>query len=318
MQSTALVVLVALLNREGDTESAQALLAACNATLGEGRCELQATTEVPEAVRAQVTWLEGELGADIQVLLGDPPLQRTLRFKKEDPRVERWRAVGLIIATLTEVRRTELVESQVLVEGRVEEVPVMPALPESPPAPPASGVIPSTPAPTVASTSWARWWELGAAASPALGGARGQAGAWVGLRQQLGALPVLGVFEAGWGAGLAEPDGVEVRALWVATGLGAFLSRGGWRPRVRAELVGERRSASIDEGGTGAHGSGFRAVVGGRVGAELLSPTWSRLGVLLGAEATVAARTDILVRGEPVAPVPAFRLGLRAGVFLGP
>jgi hypothetical protein len=271
-------------------------------------------------VRAQVTWLEGDLGADIQVLLGDPPLRRTLRFKNEDPLVERWRAVGLIIATLTEVRRTELAEVPPPEEAQVpvEQVPLLPALPSPLPPPPASNVLPAPPAPADPGARWARWWELGVTASPALGGARGQAGVWAGFRQQLGALPLLGVLEASWASGLAEPDGVKLQAFSVAAGLGAFLSRGGWRPRVRAELLGERRSASIEEGSTGEHGSGFRAVVGGRVGADLLSPTWRRLGVLLGADATVAARTGIRVRGEPVASVPGFRLGLRAGVLLGP
>lgn len=333
MQSTVLVVLVGLLNREGGTESARALLAACNASLVYGRCELESAAREPEAVRAQITWQEGDLGADIQVLLGDPPLQRTLHFKPEDPLVERWRAVGLIIATLTEVRRTEL-GADPAAEGAqapLEEAPAEPVSAELVPvelplALPAPAVIPPPPRPGPAvpvpvetgSDRWARWWELGGTGSPALGGARGQVGAWAGFRQQLGALPMLGVLEVSWASGLAKPDGVKVRAISAAAGLGMFLARDGWQPRVRAELVGERRSASITDDATGEHAEGFRAVVGGRVGADFLSPTWSRLSLLLGADATVSAQTAIRVRNEQVASLPAFRIALRAGVTLGP
>jgi hypothetical protein len=312
MHSTALIVLVGLMNRQSGTESAQALLEACNASLIYGRCELEGGAEPPEAVQAQVTWLEGDLGADIQVLLGEPPPRRTLRFRKEDPLVERWRAVGLIIATLTEVRRTEL-ES--------EQLESLPLLPLSPllllPLRPVPKPAVASPAPA-ASATWARWWELGATAAPGLGGARGQLGGWAGLRQQLGAMPVLGVVEASWAAGLPRPDGVKIHTVSVAAGVGVFLARNGWQPRVRAELLGERRSASIMEDSTGQKDSGSRAVVGGRVGADFLSPAWSRLSLLLGVDATVSARTAVLVRNEPAEPLPAFQIALRAGVTLGP
>jgi hypothetical protein len=313
MQSTVLIVLVGLMNREGGTESAQALLEACNASLVYGRCEPRGSTVVPEAVQAQVTWLEGDLGADIQVFLGEPPLRRSLHFKQEDPLVERWRAVGLIIATLTEVRRSEL---ETELEAELAQPLPLPPLPPLvlPPAP-----VPTVPSPApAASATWARWWELGAAASPGMGGARGQLGGWAGLRQQLGARPVLGVLEASWATGLARPDGVKIHAVSVAVGVGAFLARNGWQPRVRAELLGERRSASIVDDTTGQKDSGARAVVGGRVGADFLSPSWSRVSLLLGADATVSARTAILVHNEPAGSLPAFRVALRAGVTLGP
>jgi hypothetical protein len=332
MQFATLVVLVGLMNREGGTEPARALLAACNASLVYGRCELEGSAEEPEAVRAQVLWLDGDLGADIQVFLGTPPLQRTLHFKQEDPLVERWRAVGLIIATLTEVRRTEMVSAQTAedVQPPVEEAPVEPTPAEPTPAdlrqtPPALTVVPPPmPVPSVppaaapGSSGWARWWELGATASPALGGARGQLGVWAGFRQQLGALPMLGVLEASWASGLERPGGVELRMISGSAGVGAFLARDGWQPRVRAELLGERRSASVVDDATGERGEGARTVIGGRVGADFLYGTWSRLGLLLGADATVSARTVIRVHDEPVTSLPAFRIALRAGVTLGP
>jgi hypothetical protein len=315
MQFAALVVLVGLMNREGGTEPARALLEACNASLVYGRCELEGSAEEPEAVRAQVIWLEGDLGADIQVFLGTPPLQRTLHFKQEDPLVERWRAVGLIIATLTEVRHTEMVSAQAAEPAPAEPRRTPPALTVVP-SPMRVPVVPLAAA--TKSTSWARWWELGAMASPALGGARGQLGVWAGFRQQLGALPMLGVLEASWASGLERPGGVELRMISAAAGVGAFLVRDGWQPRVRAELLGERRSASVVDDATGERGEGARTVIGGRVGADFLSPAWSRLSLLLGADATVSARTAIHVHDEPVTSLPAFRIALRAGVTLGP
>ena len=89
----------------GASETA-ALIEACTGGLGGGRCQLTQTRD-PESVSAVaiVSWRDDQrLGALVEVSRVRQPSEswrsEELRFKPEDQRLERFRALGLAIATL--------------------------------------------------------------------------------------------------------------------------------------------------------------------------------------------------------------------------
>lgn len=117
----------------------QYVLDACNEVVAEGVCLPQGeiSLDQPRAValvKRRAQWVE------IEVRLSDgeqPPLLRTLRFTREDPPRERWRSVGLAIATLVgEGQRAEQAEQA----AREAEAPV--SAPEPAEAEPAASAPP--------------------------------------------------------------------------------------------------------------------------------------------------------------------------------
>jgi hypothetical protein len=141
----------------------QYVLDACNEVVAEGECVAEGAQGLIEAPRALAiarnTDRRGR-AVRIEVRLTDAeqrPLVRTLRFTPEDPARERWRSVGLAIATLVgEGQRAEDAEQAARAAGEPEP----PAAPEpataEPPAaePPAERSAEPAPArPPPAATS---------------------------------------------------------------------------------------------------------------------------------------------------------------------
>src|SRR5215470_4515298 len=85
---------------------AHALIDACSTTVREGRCVLSTEPlSEPSGARASVIWDDAsERVARIEVVVttarAHESRTRALAFKESDARVERWRTVGLTIATL--------------------------------------------------------------------------------------------------------------------------------------------------------------------------------------------------------------------------
>jgi hypothetical protein len=117
----------------------QHVLEACNEVVAEGACLPQGEpgAEEPRAIAVARTEDRAARVVQIEVRLlhsEQPPLVRRLRFTREDPARERWRSVGLAIATLVgEGQRAEQ-EQEARAAGEPEAGQEPPAAP--PPAPP--------------------------------------------------------------------------------------------------------------------------------------------------------------------------------------
>lgn len=117
-----------------DVQSLSALLGACSMALPKGSCETAAEGE-PNATHwasAQVTWDEaGNAMVTVRLASERREVSRDLQFAPQDPPLQRWRTVGLTIATIVDelqVRR----EAEGLApgeEGRASPEPEAPAPP---------------------------------------------------------------------------------------------------------------------------------------------------------------------------------------------
>jgi hypothetical protein len=133
----------------------QIVIDACNDAISQGVCLPEGSTgdEAPRAVAVARAADDGVRVVRIEVRLASDdegaPIVRELVFARRDPLRERWRSVGLAIATL--VGEGERARE----EARDDEAPVEPAAPAAPPpvevpeaaAPPESTAPPAPPAP---------------------------------------------------------------------------------------------------------------------------------------------------------------------------
>jgi hypothetical protein len=226
-------VVVDLGSQLGPAEAAW-VLEACNAAIVGGSCELDSTTtEAPRAVA--IVRLLGSEGRRVRIEVGlredDRPSWsvRTIEFAAHDPARERWRSVGLVLATL--VGEIEAVEQ--------ERQPQQEPAPQTPHAEPPPG------APAVArATANASALEDGPprppspttprAASP--GGARARGDAPIiarptrteDARPHVPAAPISrpGVFV---GIGVLSGPGAALDPLrWGGGARGGWISPGGW------------------------------------------------------------------------------------------
>jgi hypothetical protein len=128
-----------------DARSLSALLRACSLALPVGSCESASDGEPasPLWATARVTWDDtGNAVVTVRLASEQRELSRDLRFVPEDPPLQRWRTVGLTIATIVdelEVRR-EAETAAMSVPAPEEASP-----PSSVPAPPAHDAPAQTP-----------------------------------------------------------------------------------------------------------------------------------------------------------------------------
>lgn len=276
----------------------QQLLAACNAGLEHGRCvpARAVAGETPHGI-ALVSW-DGAERVSIEVGLanGDSPVwfARELHFTGEDPEVERWRAIGLTIASLSDDPR------------------YWPAPPE--PAPlvsssPAGGSLvdraaasAASPAPDALAAN-ATTLELSALAGTGVVSGPLRWGADLRL-----SLPVASAFFATGSASyaLASDASFDVRWFDVRLGLGLALGTAldDLGLRVRLELLGENVAVTAQRPGASAQASAW--VPGIAAGADL---TWA-----LGERWLLVSRADAFWLDGATAVVSA---GERAGASAG-
>jgi hypothetical protein len=123
------------------------VLDACNEVVAEGACLPQGEQGDVEPRALAVARTEDRAARvveiEVRLMHSEQPLVRTLRFTREDPARERWRSVGLAIATLVgEGQRAQEAEQA----AREAEAPTRSAPPPS--APPPSAPPPPAPPPT--------------------------------------------------------------------------------------------------------------------------------------------------------------------------
>jgi hypothetical protein len=287
------------------------LSAACSDAVRRGRCVIAGQTPAEEhpAAVAIVTWDGRQLAVRVQVGVRRAPgtrwLMRDMLFKEADQPVERWRAVGLTIATLV----GEL-------PGHGQTAPA--AQPPPKPAPPKPVRRKPPPRPLPAPVRAPRWWiEAGALLGPGLGAAGApRGGGFAGGAYLLGELPLLAHVSLGYAARPADVRGLSVQFLTLQAGLGVRLEL----DAADLELDG-RVGASLERVGasatrSGAEDSGSRLLPALHLGADVGWPARGFVAVVAGADAwALESPTRITIEGQPVGKVPGAgvlgRLGLR-------
>lgn len=264
----------------------RAAVSACST--GAGAC--RDGTATSEEVAAELSWEPGGLVVEVTVVLPAGRRTRTLRFRAEDPEIERWRAAGFAVA--------------VLVDATADPPPPPAASSSAPPPPPpsASSAPPvAPPPPPRAAEAEARRVAitLGPVVTTGLGG-----------RPRLGveARAGLGMVTVSLGGTLHRDDlGVEEELTWVGLGLitGA-VPLGPMSLHGRAGGFVERFKADLEDAVD--HDSRERLVGGARIGADVGYPLSPR--VFVGGSLELGARfgtTTVYKRGERVDVLPILR-----------
>jgi hypothetical protein len=269
-----------------------ALVSACSASIKEGRCEASPETEGEHAQTAAVAivrWKdskEGSVGIEVAIRQKDarPEWQsRTLVFGASDERVERWRAVGLTIATLA----GELASLAAAAEERPAAGVTGPSEPPpkaSPPAPSngnaaqppgASDSASDAPAPASPRASGASdpeppgpWLGAGAFGAPGVGSGVQLGGYLEGGFQT--ASPVFARLTLGVSGQPGGADSADVGWITGSAAVGLTLHAGPVAFRPRAGLRMERLSASIDPRGAIPGGSASHVQLGAVLGADAM------------------------------------------------
>jgi hypothetical protein len=304
------------------------LIEACTKALARGRCALATASEAGDA--SQATAIVGWEGTDhgrvrIQVGVhrdGQPRwISRELTFRAQDAEVERWRAAGLVVATLAGAAR----------EGEVsEETPAADArdaqrraTQEPPPPAPRDHILSrrgrlEPAAPQSRSTIVI---DAAVASGPALDDGTWRVGPSGRLGYALARLPFAAWVGARWGARPRDDSGVSATWTGLTVGVGPWISLASDRVVFagRVELLGELVSASVVEPETEAVDEGERWMPGARAG---IDGAWSfarPLAVVAGVDVSFLRHATVLeVRRQPVARASVVALttviGLRVSV----
>ncbi len=301
----AVPVVTDLVAIEAPADSPQAELAAesCSAVLGSGECRLVDAVAARAAPKwhVRLRWVDAEqVQAQIEVRRGSPagPLVsvRQVEFSKADSLEQRYKALGLVIASHVIATESPLVS---------EPAPA----PKEPPAPVAPEAEPQTSRLGL---------DLGVIAGQGLqaGGARFGLLARGWLRPF--DVPLVVLLGGRWAQAGALPA-----ASWVSgsAGLAArvALPVSGTSVDVRNEVVVERVSVSATDVETGSSDRESLWRFGGRLGVDLVVELGEDVGVFAGVEGTVLRpEYQVEVEGSDRGGEPAARWAGVAGVRLFP
>jgi hypothetical protein len=313
------LVLIEISPPDQPAELSRALVDACSSTVREGKCGLASDADAPAAAAlAIVRWTDqDELEALVQVGVRKGTATnwqaRTLRFVDTDLRVERWRSVGLTIATLVgETAKSK--QDSVSREKRRRPDPAAAAPPRAAASPPKPGSEDSSQRIEVHQI----WVNLGATVGPGLGegdlrlGGRIEAG-WRPSRLPL----ILGPW-VGYAVRLPDDQGVSARWLNAGITLGwtfELHSRWNIEPRVGARV--EVMEAAVDSPSS-RKDSGRHTAYGGDIGLQLVLRL-GRLCPFAEVQGYYHDRgTDVTVAGQAAGTASAAGLtsGLGVRVFL--
>ena len=281
------------LSEQASAQSVEWVVRACNDAMGEAECVAEGTELLDPPLAVAIVRLADASGERIRIEVGRGNAPETswsvreLHFRARDPEAERWRAVGLAIATLV----GEFVPPDATAEGGSvapappSELPPAPAPAELPPAPASAPVVANESAVAVSSASEG---EARAVDEPPARERQPQpsVGAFIGLGVVAGpALSDQGwrwggggragwVFSSGWLLALSgsysrhhdAEDSLAVSWLHLALGIGR-----------RFEL-GPAWGAAVSAGG-GARQIGLEAEVNGT---SARSQRWNPFGTLSG------------------------------------
>jgi hypothetical protein len=269
------MVMVDIAPPEPPSELARALLDACSTAVRVGSCsrfdrDLTTGGIPPGTAAATVRWETAD-GRHVQIEVGirgedqPAPRSRSLEFAATDPLVERWRSVGLTIATLAgEISRESGAEP-------LEEAPV-PRRPKPRKGPDTGDRRPEPPSarepPRREMTRETLWTTVAAIAGPGLEDGAWRAGAWADIGWRPTRLPLFARLNLAFAARPADSRGVSVQWETVTLGAGGVAGEGRFtlQPRVSASFDSVR--AGVTDPATGQKDSGSTAALGVHAGAD--------------------------------------------------
>jgi hypothetical protein len=300
-----LLVVVELINPHAVAPHADEMVAACTASLRNGQCVLasDAPAARPADVLAHVT-VEDALRFEIRVTrsAGQTTSSRVLEFREVDAPEERWRTVGITIASGT---------GDFGGYGPVDTPPPRPK------------------AARRAQTDDERPFRVGGGMITGTGMEAGRVrlGGWLdGTYHFTRPLPyalVVGRY-ASAPAGIFSSDGgtVEVTSSWTSLGLGAGIAPGGVAGvgfRLQVAGLAERFDAAARDSSGENVSSDARWLPGWLVAGKALWPETGFIGAQVGGELSgVTGATGVELDGESVSQSPSFKWGLFFGLELRP
>ena len=285
------------------------LLGACSSALREGSCErAEPALSRPAAALLVHVVTNDELHFELLVDADDahPAVSRALVFRSADAVEERWRSVGLSLASLA---------------GEARPAPE----PEPAKSPPVSsakpGPSPSRPAPSTPSTPSVDAWRVGAGLQTGQGAsdAPPRLGGYLSLSHGLPLKATFGLVTARYAVGHAPGPLVELEWATFGAGAGVALSREPVALRLQAAALAQLVAASASDRVSGQSSSAGRWLAGGLLGLELGWPGRGPLGALLGAEvARLSGGTAVRLNQRAVAESPGLQWAFLVGLEYRP
>lgn len=306
----AALLVVVVVKPDPAPEQAQALEAACSDAL-EGTCTLQSNTEEQSPDAVAIVSVDAQRSqAIIQLGQGQRARQdwrrRTLDFAPEDESIERFRAIGLTIATMAgeaQQARDTVPRSDTTAAPTNSEPPPEAISPAPPPAEP-----PEAPR----SFPWLVV-AVSALGGPGLDQGPWRAGASVRSSLRFWSPPLEPTASASYAGMLGDHRGL--RATWTRCTLGLSLAYTRWDVRTAAHVEGalEGLHALQREPAD----SGSRWVFGVMMGADVAWPASGLLGAYFHADLlSLEGGTTLTSGGERLASSPGNTYSLGVGVQL--
>ncbi len=309
-----------------------ALLESCSRALPSGGCRAAREVDAAEQkATASVLWLD-EWHAHIEVRLerhASETLTRDLTFSPDDARLERFRSVGLAIATIVDQSQPERdLPPETRPTATLEPAPNEPAkaLPSALPAPaaPAPAAQPpdaassarrpgATPASAQAPLDAV---EAGTKLGTGLASGSARVGLYVRAAHDVNALPI---FVGASVAYAVLASGTDPSVTWsdLTLGGGARLETGQFRCELGLGARVSRTTATAADPGTHAPDTRGVWLPGASVEARAVWPGRGPVAVTLGAEgAWSSRRVRVTNAGRKVGEVPALHAGITAGARL--
>jgi hypothetical protein len=298
------------------------LLDACTRAVTHGSCQPAQSELDPSAIRAiaVVSW-RSPARAEVQVGLKEGKrnawLSRELTFSESDARLERWRAVGLTIATLvgelTEAQpeaqtseRTAGAKPSEPAEANAPEKPAQPLSRAQPPTAAGAGPVPAQSKASADAFATGRFFSLetGGLVGPGLRGGAWRVGPYLRLSYDLSELPIYAHADLSYAVLLSA---AEPRMTWLSVGLGAgaFLAVGAARLELEGAGLMRRTGASARHPATGAEDSGGEWMPGLGAAARVGWPAHRQFSLTGGVEGSVLLRgIRVTNAGQDVGSVP--------------
>jgi hypothetical protein len=347
------VVVIEVVTEAPSVVAARAMLDACSAGVREVKCELaRETAREPHLATATVKWFDSSEHAvriEVRGARSDAsaPEVRVLTFKETDAHIERWRAVGLTIATL--VGDALPATGALAAEARFEDATATPGTataatdarkakekttPDPAPVAPANAA-PTSPRST--SRAFGRpseqqrgsfrkqaplprtfWTGVSVIAGPGLEQGSLRLGAAVDASFRPTALPVFGRIGLGYASRGEDSRGLSVQWETVSLGVGAVVGDGALRLEPRLALGIENVRAAASDEATGRSDSRSQLGASVRLG---LDGVWqiARLAFVAGFEGWQShAATRIIVEDRDVgtAAATSWELGVGARYYI--
>lgn len=318
-----------------DARDLAVLLDACSSALPRGKCYADTTAaSEPPAALASVRWVD-EWSAQIDAHVEgthSSALTRELTFSREDARRERFRSVGLAIATILDELRVgqdpEVTASAAAPAPGTALEPPDSARPASPiaAAPPPAGTANapratdrSPPAAPRDATLPARFGsvEAGGVAGTGLAGAGARVGGYARISHDVGALPLYIDLRGSYAVTTSGNVVPSVSWLEAGVGAGAHLGVQALRLELGVRALFDRTSATAPDPTTGSDDTAKSFIPGVGVDVRATWPDSSRCAATFGLDSTLLARElRITNAGQEVGHVNAYNVGVVAGLRL--